>query len=75
MCEGCKRLAGELDGIKAELMQTNGLLARLVDHIGVPSVDGESALVRTRKAWEAEMAALVAREEAEWRENAEGEGE
>ena len=35
-CENCKRIADALESIQRQLSDTNGMVARLCDHLGVP---------------------------------------
>ena len=58
MCENCDRTAVALENIRRDLAITNALLARLLDHFGVPSPDGDSAVVRLLKSWLKEVESL-----------------
>ena len=58
-CETCKENAAALDGIRRGQILTNLLLARLVDHLGLPSRDGTSAVGRMVRAYRPEIESQV----------------
>ena len=49
MCEDCKRIAAAVENIELDMLIVNGLLARLSDHLGLPSPDGNSRFGRFLK--------------------------
>ena len=46
MGDDCKRIAAALENIQRDLITSNLLLARLADHLGLPSPDGDSVVTR-----------------------------
>ena len=49
MGDDCKRIAAALENIQRDLIISNLLLARLADHLGLPSPDGDSVVTRLLK--------------------------